>query len=359
MASNISPHGRTFSSPSGNGVAVPAHGARRGRRGRHGANLGVAGEGRYGEPHDLRSVHAAGLEDGVGRHRRRRRRSGTRRSRSPPLAEQLGYDSIWVYDHFHNVPRAGARGDVRVLDDDGGDQPAHVDDPPRPDGRLHAYRNPGLLAKITSNIDVISRRPPRLGHRRRLVRARVPRLRLRVPDSRRTASRMLRETVEIVKLDVDRSRRPRYDGPYYQLVRRPVRPEAAAAAAPADLDRRRRRAADACASSPGTPTTPTSAASPTSGRTSARCCKGHCDAVGRDYDEIRKTWSPRGVHPRDRGRDRRGRHAQPLGRAVRLVARRQPRRHARAGVREAPGLRRPRLRRRSSRGAPTTPTPRR
>ncbi len=21
------------------------------------------------------------------------------------LAEQLGYDSIWVYDHFHNVPR--------------------------------------------------------------------------------------------------------------------------------------------------------------------------------------------------------------------------------------------------------------
>ena len=21
------------------------------------------------------------------------------------LAEELGYDSIWVYDHFHNVPR--------------------------------------------------------------------------------------------------------------------------------------------------------------------------------------------------------------------------------------------------------------
>ena len=21
------------------------------------------------------------------------------------LAEKLGYDSIWVYDHFHNVPR--------------------------------------------------------------------------------------------------------------------------------------------------------------------------------------------------------------------------------------------------------------
>jgi hypothetical protein len=41
------------------------------------------------------------------------------------LAEELGYDSIWVYDHFHNVPRAGARGGVRVLDDDRRDQPAH------------------------------------------------------------------------------------------------------------------------------------------------------------------------------------------------------------------------------------------
>ena len=35
-------------------------------------------------------------------------------------AEELGYDSIWVYDHFHNVPDPCARGRVRVLDDDGG-----------------------------------------------------------------------------------------------------------------------------------------------------------------------------------------------------------------------------------------------
>ena len=40
------------------------------------------------------------------------------------LAEELGFDSLWVYDHFHNVPRAGARDDVRVLDDDRRDQPA-------------------------------------------------------------------------------------------------------------------------------------------------------------------------------------------------------------------------------------------
>src|SRR6266508_2777027 len=72
------------------------------------------------------------------------------------LAEQLGYDSVWVYDHFHNVPR-----------------PAHeamfecwttIAAISQRTSRVRLgqmvgcspYRNPGLLAKITSNIDVIS-----------------------------------------------------------------------------------------------------------------------------------------------------------------------------------------------------------
>src|SRR5437899_10391833 len=71
-------------------------------------------------------------------------------------AEELGYDSVWVYDHFHNVPRpvneavfecwttvtAISQRTTRVrLGQMVGCAP---------------YRNPGLLAKITSNIDVIS-----------------------------------------------------------------------------------------------------------------------------------------------------------------------------------------------------------
>ena len=72
------------------------------------------------------------------------------------LAEQLGYDSIWVYDHFHNVPR-----------------PAHeavfecwttITAISQRTSRIrlgqmvgcNSYRNPGLLAKITSMVDVIS-----------------------------------------------------------------------------------------------------------------------------------------------------------------------------------------------------------
>jgi F420-dependent oxidoreductase-like protein len=72
------------------------------------------------------------------------------------LAEELGYDSVWVYDHFHNVPRpvhetvfecwttmaALSQRTSRVrLGQMVGCSP---------------YRNPGLLAKITSNIDVMS-----------------------------------------------------------------------------------------------------------------------------------------------------------------------------------------------------------
>ena len=72
------------------------------------------------------------------------------------LAEDLGFDSVWVYDHFHNVPAPShetvfecwttiaalsqATSRVRL-------------------GQMvgcAAYRNPGLLAKITSTVDVIS-----------------------------------------------------------------------------------------------------------------------------------------------------------------------------------------------------------
>ncbi len=72
------------------------------------------------------------------------------------VAERLGFDSIWVYDHVHNVPApaneavfecwstvaalAQATSRIRV-------------------GQMVScagYRNPALVAKITSTIDVIS-----------------------------------------------------------------------------------------------------------------------------------------------------------------------------------------------------------
>jgi F420-dependent oxidoreductase-like protein len=114
------------------------------------------------------------------------------------LAEELGFDSVWVYDHFHNVP-----------------VPAHeavfecwttIAAISQRTSRVRlgqmvgcaSYRNPGLLAKITSNIDVMSggRLDWGIGagwydHEYKGYGVEFPAPKVRI--------RMLRETVEIVK----------------------------------------------------------------------------------------------------------------------------------------------------------------
>src|SRR3954462_13541986 len=76
------------------------------------------------------------------------------------LAEATGYDSVWVYDHFHNVPTPAHEAvfDCWTVMAAISQVTSRV--------RLGQmvgcapYRNPGLLAKITSTIDVISGGPP-------------------------------------------------------------------------------------------------------------------------------------------------------------------------------------------------------
>ena len=103
-------------------------------------------------------------------------------------AADSGWDTIWVYDHFHTVPVAVAhRGDARGVDADGGvrrvDQPgAH-----RPDVHVHELPQPGLPREGRRDGRHHLGRPRRDGHRRRLVRARVARLRLRLPADPRAA----------------------------------------------------------------------------------------------------------------------------------------------------------------------------
>ena len=91
-----------------------------------------------------RSVcHAPGLEDGAGLHRRTRRPSGPRRSRSPSSPRTLGLRLDLGLRPLPQRPRARPRDGVRVLDDDRRDQPAHEPDPARPDGRLRGVPEPG------------------------------------------------------------------------------------------------------------------------------------------------------------------------------------------------------------------------
>ncbi len=72
------------------------------------------------------------------------------------LAEELGFDSVWVYDHFHNVPRAihSSVFECWTVMAAISQRTSRI--------RLgqmvscNAYRHPSVVAKITSTIDVIS-----------------------------------------------------------------------------------------------------------------------------------------------------------------------------------------------------------
>ena len=154
------------------------------------------------------------------------------------LAEQLGLDSIWVYDHVHNVPR-----------------PAHeavfecwttVTAISQRTSRIrlgqmvgcNSYRNPALLAKITSTVDVVSggRLDWGIGagwyeNEYRSYGYDFPK-----PSDR---LHMLEEAVQIVT-SMWTQPETTFRGRHYEVVRAELRPQTAAAAAPAGVDRRRR-----------------------------------------------------------------------------------------------------------------------
>jgi F420-dependent oxidoreductase-like protein len=205
------------------------------------------------------------------------------------LAEDLGYDSLWVYDHFHNVPKPAhetmfecwttmaaisQRTSRIMLGQMVGCAP---------------YRNPALLAKITSNLDVMSGGRLIWGvgagwysHEFAGYGYEFP-----APADR---IRAMAETVEIVtrmwaEPDVT------YSGRYFtldgaQCDPKPVqspRPQVLIGGGGEQLTLKYvAKLADA-ANFGGKPH-----------EFAAKCevLKGHCKTVGRDYDEIEKTWSP-------------------------------------------------------------------
>jgi F420-dependent oxidoreductase-like protein len=204
-------------------------------------------------------------------------------------AERLGYDSIWVYDHFHNVPKPAHEAvfecwttlaaisqltsRVRL-------------------GQMvgcNSYRQPSVLAKITSTIDVISGGRLDWGIGAGWYENEYRGYGFTFPKPKDRIG-MLKEAVEIVRsmwTDEDTT----YDGEYYQVVRANCDPKPLQQPHPPiwiggggeQLTLRVVAQYADCSNFGGRP------------EEFARKCeilKGHCAAVGRDYDTIRKTWSP-------------------------------------------------------------------
>ena len=204
-------------------------------------------------------------------------------------AEELGYDSIWVYDHFHNVPR-----------------PAHeavfecwttIAAISQLTNRIrlgqmvgcNSYRSPGLLAKITSTIDVVSGGRLDWGIGAGWYENEYRGYGYEFPKPKDRIG-MLRETVEIVK-SMWMQPETTYRGTYYDLSRANCDPKPLQDPHPPvwiggggeQLTLRVvARHAD-CSNFGG---------NPEQWAHKREVLKAHCADVGRDEATIRKTWSP-------------------------------------------------------------------
>ena len=204
-------------------------------------------------------------------------------------AEELGYDSIWVYDHFHNVPR-----------------PAHeavfecwttIAAVSQRTSRIrlgqmvgcNSYRNPGLLAKITSTVDVISGGRLDWGIGAGWYENEYRGYGYEFPKPKDRIG-MLRESVEIVKRMWTEDETT-YRGEHYELVRANCDPKPLQQPHPPiwiggggeQLTLRVVAQHADCSNFGG---------SPDQWAHKRDVLREHCAAVGRDPDTIRMTWAP-------------------------------------------------------------------
>ncbi|MBU6226958.1 MAG: LLM class F420-dependent oxidoreductase [Acidobacteria bacterium] len=204
-------------------------------------------------------------------------------------AEQLGFHSIWVYDHFHNVPRPAHEAVFECWTTMAAisQRTSRI--------RLgqmvgcNSYRNPGLLAKITSTLDVISGGRLEWGIGAGWYENEYRGYGFEFPKPKDRIG-MLRESVEIVK-SMWTNAETTYDGKYYKTVRANCDPKPLQKPTPPvwiggggeQLTLRVVAEHADCSNFGG---------KPDEWAHKREILKGHCAAVGRDEAEIRKTWSP-------------------------------------------------------------------
>ena len=204
-------------------------------------------------------------------------------------AEALGFHSIWVYDHFHNVPRPAHEAVFECWTTMAAISQRTSTIRLGQMVGCNSYRNPGLLAKITSTLDVISGGRLEWGIGAGWYENEYRGYGFEFPKPKDRIG-MLRESVEIVKsmwTNVETT----YDGKYYRTVRANCDPKPLQKPTPPvwiggggeQLTLRVVAEHADCSNFGG---------KPEEWARKREILKGHCAAVGRDESEIRKTWSP-------------------------------------------------------------------
>ena len=230
------------------------------------------------------------------------------------LAEYLGYDHLWVYDHVETVPRR---------------EPTHVFEAYTMLAALSqrttrvglgqlvtcaSYRNAGLLAKEAACIDVYSGGRLILGLGAGWFHEEYALLRLRVPVRSGAAGRPRRDPrggpAAVDRGDGHLRRRPP------ALRRRLLRPQARPAAA-AGAGRRWRRAGQPAHRRPPGRRSPTGRSASRPSSASPACSARYCEEIGRPFDDDHPDPRP-GLPPlrhrrRDPGLVRVGRRREPVG----------------------------------------------
>lgn len=205
------------------------------------------------------------------------------------LADRLGYDSIWLYDHFHNVPRPAHEAVFECWTTLAAVSQLTTRVRLGQMVGCNSYRNPALLAKITSTLDVISggRLEWGIGAGWYENEYRAYGYEFPAPKDR---IGMLRESVEIVR-SMWTERETTYKGKYYELNRANCDPKPLQSPRPPimiggggeQLTLRVVAMYGDCSNFGGRPD---------EWARKRDVLLKHCRDVGRSPEEIRMTWSP-------------------------------------------------------------------
>ena len=149
------------------------------------------------------------------------------------------------------------------------------------------YREPGLLAKTVTTLDVLSGGRAWLGIGAAWNEEESRGLGLPFPPTAERFER-LEETLQICQQMWSDDDGP-FEGEHYQLgAHAQLAAVSLSGPHPSDHDRRLAASARRCAWSPGTPTPATSSTGPRLAH-KLDVLREHCEREGRDYDEIEKT----------------------------------------------------------------------